>query len=102
MISSMRSLPRLSGTEQYILKQLLIGESYGRQLVLNSRGVLAQNAIYVVLSRMEDKRIIEGCRKLVNAPAGQSGPPRRVYHITDRGRRALAAYVAASKIWRTA
>jgi DNA-binding PadR family transcriptional regulator len=98
----MRRLPRLSGTEQYILKQLLIGDRYGLQLVTDSEGALERRSIYVYLSRMEDKRIIEGHRQLVAARDGQRGPPRRVYQITERGRRALAAYVAAAKIWRTA
>ena len=94
-------VPRLSAIEQYILSQIALGDRYGRQLVIDSRGRLDIKAIYVQLSRMVDKRLIEGGTERVIAPDGKSGPPRRMYRLTARGRRTLAAYAAGEAMWRS-
>ena len=87
---SRNELPRLSSKEANVIAQLMKRDLYGLELVAGSEGVLARNAIYVLLGRMEDKGLIEGREEA--APKGASGPPRRVYRVTGHGRRALAAY----------
>jgi DNA-binding PadR family transcriptional regulator len=86
-------LPRLSGREQNVLEQLVAREKYGLELVADSDGTLARNAIYVLLARMEDKGLITGREE--SAPDGAKGPPRRRYRITGHGSRVLAAYEVA-------
>ena len=43
-----------------VLTQLTAGEKYGLEFVAGAGGLLRRNAIYVLLLRMEDKRLIEG------------------------------------------
>lgn len=95
-----RDTPRLSERERNIIKQLLQREKYGLELVEDSGGTLKRNAIYVVLSRMEDKGLISG--RNVDAPKGSSGPPRRIYRVTGHGARALYAAELALGAWRGA
>jgi len=97
----MSMIPRLTDTERYILRQLLHDDHYGRQLALDSDGKLDLKTIYTILARMVDKRVIEGRPERVAAPDGKGGPPRRIYRITPRGRRALAAYAAGEAQWRS-
>ena len=85
-------LPRLSANERNVLEQLIGRQKYGLELVAESNGQLARNAIYVLLGRMEDKGLIEG--REVETPQGETGPPRRVYKVNAHGRRALAAHEA--------
>jgi len=92
--------PRLSAKELNVLKQLVTKEKYGLELVAGSDGVLARNAIYVVLGRMEDKGLVDGREE--SAPAGAQGPPRRLYKVTGLGQRALHAHEAALAQWRLA
>ena len=89
----MSDLPRLSMREANVLAQLVTKPKYGLELVADSDGQLARNAIYVLLGRMEDKGLISGREE--PTPAGEMGPPRRVYKVTGHGARALAAYEAA-------
>ena len=93
-------LPRLSAKERNVIEQLIGREKYGLELVEGSVGVLKRNAIYVLLGRMEEKGLIEGREEA--APAGASGPPRRVYRVTGHGARVLAAHEAAAAVLRGA
>lgn len=93
-------LPRLSRPEQNVIAQLIGREKYGLELVADSEGALKRNAVYVVLGRMEDKGLIEGREE--PAPAGASGPPRRMYRVTGHGSRVLAAYEAGMLVLRGA
>lgn len=85
--------PRLSNNEYNVLNQLAVREKYGLELVAGSEGQLSRNAVYVLLGRMEDKGLVEG--REAPAPAGQSGPPRRLYKLTGHGARVLHAYGVA-------
>jgi DNA-binding PadR family transcriptional regulator len=80
----------LTEREANVLTQLTAGEKYGLELVAGSGGLLRRNAVYVLLGRMEDKGLIEGREEAT--PKGESGPPRRVYHVTGHGARVLAVY----------
>jgi hypothetical protein len=90
-------IPRLTDKEVNVISQLISREKYGLELVAESDGMLSRNAIYVLLGRMEDKGLIEGREEAT--PAGESGPPRRVYKVTGHGQRALAAHEAAFAVW---
>lgn len=86
----MRNLPRLSMREVHVLTQLVSRPKYGLELVEDSDGILAKNAIYVLLGRMEDKGLIKG--KKEDTPPGEMGPPRRRYAITGLGQRTLNVF----------
>src|SRR4051794_15237887 len=85
--------PRISGKEWCVLEQLVTGEKYGLELVASSGGSLKRTSIYVVLSRMEAKGLIEGREEA--APPGAMGPPRRKYKATGYGARVLHAHEIA-------
>ena len=76
--------------ERLILELLTEGDKYGLELVQESGGRLKRGTVYVTLGRMEEKGYVES--RLENAPAGQSGLPRRVYRPTGLGRRVLEAW----------
>lgn len=95
-----RDLPRLSAMERNVLGQLVGRDKYGLELVADSEDVLSRRSIYVILGRMEDKGLIAG--REIETPAGESGPPRRVYRVTGHGRRVLAAHEAAFAVLRGA
>ena len=59
-------------------------ELYGLDLV--AAGVAKRRWLYVVLGRMEESGLIEGCEEAVVEPPQL---PRRLYRITDAGRAAL-------------
>jgi DNA-binding PadR family transcriptional regulator len=86
----MADLPRLSAKERNVIEQLIGREKYGLELVADSNGVLARNAVYVLLGRMEEKGLIEG--RTEPAARGEQGPPRRRYRVTGHGQRVLAAH----------
>lgn len=89
--------PRLSRKELLILRSLIRrGESYGLELVKESGGELKRGTVYVTLSRMEDRGLVES--RLEEAPAGATGPARRRYRATGLGERAVRAWEA----WRLA
>ena len=92
MLDMSNDLPRLTANERNVLEQLIQRRKYGLELVADSEGGLARNAIYVLLGRMEDKGLIDGQEE--EPPKGESGPPRRVYKVTGHGRRAFAAHEA--------
>jgi DNA-binding PadR family transcriptional regulator len=76
-----------------VLVQLSTRNKYGLELVDGSDGLLTREGVYVILSRMAAKKLIAPTAYRT-ASAGESGPPRRLYQITETGRRALAAYAA--------
>jgi DNA-binding PadR family transcriptional regulator len=84
------SLPRLSEKEMNVIEQLIQKSKYGLEIVAGSEGLLARNAIYVLLGRMEDKGLISS--KEEPTPQGEMGPPRRVYKVTGHGARACHAH----------
>lgn len=83
-----------------MLEQLIGRDKYGIELVDGSQGLLSRRSVYVILGRMEDKGFISG--REVETPAGESGPPRRVYRVTGHGQRVLAAHEAAFAVLRGA
>lgn len=85
---------RLSPKEAEIL-QLLIshGELYGLDMIKRSNA-LKRGTIYVLLSRMSEKGFVTS--KISKEKSG--GPPRRKYHVTALGRRALDAAEASSAV----
>jgi DNA-binding PadR family transcriptional regulator len=95
-----KDLPRLSASERNVLEQLIGKDKYGLELVADSGDMLSRRSVYVILGRMEEKGFITG--REVETPAGESGPPRRVYRVTGHGRRVLAAHEAALAILRGA
>src|ERR1700755_669960 len=81
----------LTEREFSILSQLSVGASYGLRLVAGSSGGVSKSDVYVTLGRMEVKGLIAP-RGIDRPPRGKSGPPRRMYRITDAGKRALSAH----------
>ena len=85
----------LSPKESLILELVTEqGESYGLQLVANSKRKLKRGTVYVTLGRMEEKGYITS--RLEDAPPDMGGLPRRLYQATPLGRRVLAAWSAAT------
>jgi PadR family transcriptional regulator len=83
----------LSPKESLILELLVQeGELYGLQLVASSRRRLRRGTVYVTLGRMEDKGYIRS--RLVPAPSGTGGLPRRLYEPTAFGRRVLSVWTS--------
>ncbi len=86
--------PRIPRNELIVLSLLSgVRQSYGLDLVRQSDGALKRGSVYVTLDRMEDKGLVESW--LAETPAGEQGPPRRLYRITGHGAQALAEYRAA-------
>lgn len=78
----------LSEKEQLILGLLISNQwMYGLEMVKASRRKLKRGTVYVTLSRMEEKGYISAVEQ-----AEESGPPRRRYAITDRGRHVWALW----------
>ncbi|MGI9174450.1 MAG: PadR family transcriptional regulator [Rhodothermales bacterium] len=87
----MKGLPQ---KEAAILSLLIEAEdSYGLDLVERSNGHLRRGTVYVTLSRMEDKGLVESWTE--PAKQGQQGPPRRRYRVTGEGKAALHAWAIA-------
>lgn len=61
-------------------------EMFGLELVNASDGKLKRGTIYVTLSRMEDNGWL---KSQVEEPDGQPGMPRRLYSLTNAGKREL-------------
>jgi hypothetical protein len=63
---------------------LMFGESYGREMVGFSRGVLARGTrVYVLLGQLEQESLVHS-REETLAP-DYVGLPRRLYSLTARG-----------------
>ena len=85
--------PRLSKKE-YLILDLLRGHGalFGLQMVQLSGEKLKRGTVYVTLSRMAEKGLVESQQE---REPNQAGLPRRVYNITGAGRIALHAEDAA-------
>ena len=94
----MDSLPRFSNMEGVILK-LLRGhhERYGLELVKMSDGLL-KRAIYVLLSRLEEKGMVAS-RLDTQVQDDKFVIPRRMYRITGLGAKAFNALEAANMMY---
>ena len=75
--------------ERLILTMLIERPRYGRELVKDSRGELAQAGVYVFISRLQKKGLVHADAPRP-APPRKSGPGRRVWHPTDLGRQVIA------------
>ena len=70
--------------EKSLLKDITSGLRHGHLLVLRS-GQAKKTAVYRGLKRLEGGDYIQGRWE----HEGTGGPPRRVYRLTPKGRRAL-------------
>jgi DNA-binding PadR family transcriptional regulator len=87
----------LSPKEECILALLVArGERYGLELVDASQGELKRGTIYVTLSRMEEKGLVDG--RIERAPK-HSGLPRHLYRATALGARLLEAQRAFDRAY---
>jgi DNA-binding PadR family transcriptional regulator len=90
-------LPSLSRKEALIVELLLERpntESYGLELVRESRHRLKRGTVYVTLSRLEDKGFIESRE---DTQPNMSGMPRRLYRVTGYGQRVYGLLQEASE-----
>jgi PadR family transcriptional regulator PadR len=81
------------GTLQYCVLALLAGEErYAFDLVRSLSDVdgmvTSEGTIYPLLSRLRRDGLVESFWR-----ESAEGPPRRYYHLTDRGRAALTGFV---------
>jgi DNA-binding PadR family transcriptional regulator len=76
-------------SKENVVLQLLAdrGPMYGLDMLRRSDGSLNRITLYSRLGVMEDRGLIHG-EEVMECDAGQL--PRRIYHITDLGRRQLA------------
>jgi len=84
------SSPTLPPIERLVLELLVDGPDFGLSLVAKSEGTLKRGTVYVTLARMEKKGFITS-EQQPQAPGG-IGLPRRIYHVTTLGERALRAW----------
>jgi DNA-binding PadR family transcriptional regulator len=96
-------MPHLSRTEATIL-DVLLGEGsrelFGLQIVNGSHGRITRGSVYVILSRMVDKGLVES--RPEPAPERAGGLPRVRYKPTGLGLRAYRAWAAAQRVWGSA
>lgn len=71
------------------------GEQYGLDIVKASDGVHTRGTVYVYLSGMQDQGVVAS--RVEDDPPPPPQIPRRLYRITDRGRRALAESARAER-----
>jgi DNA-binding PadR family transcriptional regulator len=93
-------MPHLSRTEATIL-DVLLGEGsrelYGLEIVNGSNGRITRGSVYVILSRMVDKGLVES--RTEPAPDRMGGLPRVMYKPSGLGLRAYRAWAAAQRTW---
>ena len=93
-------MPHLSRTEATIL-DVLLGEGsrelYGLEIVNGSNGRITRGSVYVLLSRMVDKGLVES--RPEPAPERAGGLPRVMYKPSGLGLRAYRAWAAAQRAW---
>jgi DNA-binding PadR family transcriptional regulator len=93
-------MPHLSKTEAVIL-DVLLGEGsrelYGLEIVNGSNGRITRGSVYVILSRMMDKGLVES--RPEPAPERAGGLPRVMYKPSGLGLRAYRAWAAAQHAW---
>lgn len=82
-------------TKEALILQLLQqhGVLYGLQMVERANGRLARGTVYVTLDQMEDKRYLSS-RQEDPVPGAIDLLPRRLYSLTEYGRRVLGAWQA--------
>jgi DNA-binding PadR family transcriptional regulator len=86
-----------SGKEVVVLRLLRDAPSgmYGLEMVDQSQGALGRGSVYVILSRMQDKGLVES---RTPKRADHPGLPRPRYRITALGQKTLQAAEAAQSI----
>lgn len=93
-------MPHLTKTETVIL-EILLGsgarEMYGLEIVEDSRGRITRGSVYVLLSRMQDKGLVES--RPEQAPERAGGLPRVMYKASGLGQRAHQAWGVARDAW---
>ncbi|HEY5958967.1 MAG TPA: helix-turn-helix transcriptional regulator [Polyangiaceae bacterium] len=90
-----------SNKETLILEQLIEhGPLYGLEMVGFAKGALKRGTIYVTLSRMQDKGLVQLVQD--QAPDGHAGLPRPRYRVTALGKRALRANELVRSVMRPA
>jgi DNA-binding PadR family transcriptional regulator len=93
-------MPHLTRTEATILDVLLGNgsrELYGLEIVNGSKGRITRGSVYVLLSRMAEKGLVES--RPEPAPERGGGLPRVLYKPTGLGLRAYRAWAAAKSTW---
>jgi PadR family transcriptional regulator PadR len=89
-------IPSLSKKEGIILELLIAcGELYGLDIVRRSDGEVGRGTLYVTLNRMTEKGYVDS--RVEDAPAGEMGPPRRLYRPTGNGVRVFNFWKAAKR-----
>lgn len=68
---------------------------YGLQLVAQSRGRLKRGTVYVTLSRMQQKGLVEAEPEKLSDDSGLV--PRRMYRATTYGLRVLQVWTTAAR-----
>ena len=95
-----QGFPTLSRLEFKVLDLLIEKgialESYGMELVQNSKGMLKRGSVYVTLGRMEDKGYITSRKEDIRP--SHRGLPRRLYKITGTGQQMYDAYSTFTNI----
>lgn len=73
-----------------VLAMLRDGDSYGYDIAdtLSSKILLADGTVYPILRKLAADGLVSTYLK-----ESQSGPPRKYYHLTDRGLEVLNEYV---------
>jgi PadR family transcriptional regulator, regulatory protein PadR len=85
-----REFPALSGIESLIVEMLISNqEMFGLEMVDASEGDLKRGTIYVTLSRMTDKGLVESREEPRKEP--EVGNARRKYKVTTYGERVFKA-----------
>jgi PadR family transcriptional regulator, regulatory protein PadR len=89
-----REFPALSGIESFIIDSLIENnEMFGLEMVDRSNGILKKGTIYVTLSRMFEKGLVESREEARIEP--EIGNPRRKYKATVYGERVFKAQALA-------
>jgi len=73
---------KVGSKEELILDILRQDEMYGLDIIARSNGGLKQGTIYVHLSRMEDRGLVQ---VRTEPPRHPVGLPRRLYRVTKKG-----------------
>jgi PadR family transcriptional regulator, regulatory protein PadR len=85
-----REFPALSGIESLIIEMLIENrEMFGLEMVDTSFGELKRGTIYVTLSRMTEKGLVESREEPRKEP--EIGNARRKYKATTHGERIFKA-----------
>jgi DNA-binding PadR family transcriptional regulator len=88
--------PLPSPHEAIALALLSSGEKYGLELVKASNSKLKRGGVYVLLGRLATKGLVESRGE--GSTPDYVGIPRRLYKITELGRRALRKFRAHDRV----